>query len=148
MKLTANFSLQEFTRSHFATKNKIPNTPSDKVVERLKVLCEEVLQPVRDKIVADNPGKNIFINITSGYRSLKLNARLKGSATSFHLFGYAADCELFIDGEESNKVLYDAIQERNVFTELVWEYGTDESPDWVHVAYNPADSRKMVKRVK
>lgn len=145
-KLSENFTLKEFVRSNTASRLGIDNTPGEKELENLRHLCEKVLQPVRDKISKDNPNARVRIRITSGYRSPVLNSRLGSNPSSFHVFGMAADCELYIDDEENNSLLYHTIKDEVDFTELIWEYGDDESPDWVHVALNVDSTRKMIKR--
>lgn len=143
MELSKNFTLSEFVKSETAKRFGIDNTPDAIHIERLKVLCEKVLQPARDYFEANYP--EVFIKVTSGYRNKQLSKKVGSSTRSFHFFGYAADVELYIkiNGvfEECNKLLFDYIKENLPFTELVNEYNYS----WVHVAYNPNDSRKMVK---
>lgn len=145
MELSKNFTLNEFIRSATAKRFNIDNTPSSEHIERLKVLCEEVLQPARDYF--ESKYEDSFIKITSGYRSVDLCLKLGSSARSFHAFGYAADCELYIKQNgvfvESNKELFEYIKDNLPFTELIDEYDFS----WVHVAYNPNDSRKMIKKI-
>lgn len=84
MKITKNFRLREFTYSRTAKEHNIENRPNNIVINNIKLLCTKVLQPLRD-----NVGKEI--NISSGYRCLKVNELVGGSATSKHVFGQAAD---------------------------------------------------------
>ena len=88
MKLSKNFSLSEMTRSYTATKKGIENTPNDPQIENLRILCDNVLQPLRDAL---GP-----ITISSGFRSIKLNTAIGGSGTSQHcaLKGAASDIDL------------------------------------------------------
>lgn len=81
--LSKNFSLEELIASTTVKKN-INNTPSNDVVNNLKRLCTEVLQPIRDKYEK-------FIIVSSGYRCSKLNTTVGGSKTSQPLYGQAAD---------------------------------------------------------
>jgi len=143
--LTANFWLSEFTFSATAIRYGIDNTPPEQAVRRLALLCESILQPARDMVSSMFPGVNVSIKVVSGYRSPRLNEKVGGSQSSFHLFGYAADVELYMDGQERNDVLFSVMKELP-YTELVWEHGTDKAPAWVHVAYSEHDSRKMLKR--
>lgn len=88
MDITLNFKLEEFTYSETAIKHKIDNTPnSEFVINNIKELCLNVLQPLRDKI-----GKSIHIN--SGYRCLKVNELVGGVPTSQHVFGQAVDIKV------------------------------------------------------
>ena len=66
MKLTDNFNLKEMIQSQTALRNGIDNTPSLEHIENLKLLCENILQPLRDDY-------NLPLVITSGYRSKKIS---------------------------------------------------------------------------
>ena len=84
MRLTANFVLDEFTRSQTAARHDIDMTPGPEILANLKRLTGEVLQPLRDHL--RHP-----ITISSGYRPPELNTRIGGSKTSAHMKGLAAD---------------------------------------------------------
>ena len=84
MKLTENFTISELIYSYTAQVNKIDNRPSVQVIENLKALCENILQPLRDHFACP-------IIITSGFRSPKLNKKIGGVANSQHIEGKAAD---------------------------------------------------------
>ncbi len=137
MKLTNNFSLQELLKSQTALRKGIDNKPADpSVITNLQVLCEKVLQPVRDHF-----GKPVVIN--SGYRSPKLNKAIGGSNKSQHTKGEAADIE--IPGL-SNKELAEYIEDNLPFDQLILEFynGVDPNSGWVHVSYvNDSDNRKQ-----
>lgn len=135
MNLSANFTLKELTKSDTATRLGIDNTPDEAVIESLKLLCENVLQPVRDHF-----GKSVTVN--SGFRSPETNQATGGSKTSDHCKGQAADIE--IEGI-SNPDLAHWIMDNCDYTQLILEFYTQGQPNsgWVHVSYNPADLRKQ-----
>jgi len=87
MNLSANFNLKEMTKSDTATRLGLDNTPGEVEIENLRLLCEKVLQPVRDHF-----GKSVTVN--SGFRSPESNAAVNGSKTSDHCKGQAADIEI------------------------------------------------------
>jgi len=153
MRLSRNFLLKEFVKSATAKRFNIDNTPNSTHVKRLKVLCEKVLQPARNHFELLYGKGGSFIKITSGYRCKELTLKLGSTTSSFHYFGYAADCELYLLDNtnnkwfEANNLLFDYIKNSLPFTELIWEYGNGEQPDWVHVAYNPDDERSMIKTI-
>ena len=62
MQLSKNFNLVELTKSQTAERKGIPNDPSPDHQENLRLLCERVLQPVRDHF-------NHVVSVSSGYRS-------------------------------------------------------------------------------
>lgn len=136
MMLSKNFSLAEMTRSTTAQKKRIENVPNEAQIEFLRELCENVLQPVRDEF---GP-----IHISSGYRSPKLNVAIGGSTSSQHcaLRGAAADISMGDD----NKDIFNYIKDELVFDQLIWEFGDDENPAWVHVSYHYGHNRGQVLR--
>jgi hypothetical protein len=140
MKLTQNFSLEELTRSDTAERKGIDNSPTAEHIHNLAELCENVLQPLRDKVKHS-------IRVTSGYRSEKLNNAIGGSKTSEHSFGKAADIKLIIDGENKSEILYLAILEMGIpFRQMIWEFGDNETPSWVHISFNKDDNKKQTLR--
>ena len=136
MQLSKNFSLAEFTESNTATRNGIDNNPSAEHIHNLVELCENVLQPLRDRIGSS-------IRVTSGYRSEALNNAIGGSKTSDHSHGRAADIKLVINGVNISEELYHGIKAMGVpFKQLIWEFGDDDTPQWVHIAFDK-DNNKM-----
>ena len=137
MKLTDNFSLQELLKSQTALRKGIDNKPADpSVITNLQVLCEKVLQPVRDHFA-----RPVVIN--SGYRCPKLNKAIGSSSKSQHTKGEAADIE--IPGL-SNKELAEYIEDNLPFDQLILEFynGVDPNSGWGHVSYvGDDDNRKQ-----
>src|SRR6056300_711478 len=129
MKLSANLSLGEFTRSQTAKRRGIDNTPKGEHLEAAKLLAEKIFQPIREHF-----GKPIFIS--SGYRSMALNEAIGGSKTSQHSKGEAIDIDMDHRGGPENEEVFHYIRENLPFDQLIWEFGTDKRPDWVHVSYN------------
>ena len=135
MNLTANFSLHELTKSETALRMGLDNTPGEAETEALRLLCEKVLQPVRDHF-----GKGVKVN--SGFRSSESNAAVGGSRTSDHCKGQAADIE--IPGV-ANADLAQWIMDNLDYTQLILEFYTPGIPDsgWVHVSYDPNNLKKQ-----
>lgn len=133
--LTANFSLHELSKSETALRMGFDNTPDDEATENLRLLCEKVLQPVRDHY-----GKGVKVN--SAYRSPESNAAVGGSKTSDHCKGMAADIE--IPGV-ANADLAQWIMDNLEYTQLILEFYTPGIPDsgWVHVSYDPNNLKKQ-----
>ncbi len=131
MNLSAHVTLQEFTYSDSAVKHGINNEMSATETERAKLLCENVFEPLRSYL-----GKPIKIN--SGFRSVQLNKVLKSSSsTSQHCKGEAIDINV-------GKIGFDFIKNTLDFDQLIWEFGTSEQPDWVHVSFKKSGNRKQV----
>ena len=135
MNLSANFSLHELTKSETALRMGFDNSPDDEATENLRLLCEKVLQPVRDHF-----GKGVKVN--SAYRSPESNAAVGGSKTSDHCKGMAADIE--IPGV-ANAELAQWIMDNLDYTQLILEFYTPGIPDsgWVHVSYDPANLKNQ-----
>jgi len=135
MNLSTNFTLKELTKSDTATRLGLDNTPDEETIENLKLLCEKVLQPVREHF-----GKPVTIN--SGYRSPESNAAVGGSKTSDHCKGQA--CDLEIEGV-SNPDLAQWIMDNLEYTQLILEFYTQGQPNsgWVHVSYDPNNLKKQ-----
>ena len=140
MRLSTNFTLEEFTRSQTAIRQNIDNTPTEEHSENLKLLCEMVLQPVRDHF---GP-----IAINSGYRGVVLNKTIGGSFKSQHCQGQAADIECPGTG---NRHVADWISDNCTFDQLILEFHTPGIPDsgWVHVSFNRgSNSMPRLRAVK
>ena len=91
----------------------------------------------------------IPIGISSFYRSPKLNQKVKGSKTSQHIKGEAMDIDADIFGGITNKEIFDYIKDNLDFHELIWEYGDDDNPAWVHVSLKRVGkNKKQILRIK
>ena len=136
MNLTKNFTLSEMTKSETALRHGMDNTPGEQEIAALKLLCEKVLQPVRDHY-----GKGVKVN--SGFRHPEVNAKVGGSKTSDHCRGQAADIE--IPGV-ANAELAQWIVNNLEFRQVILEFYTQGVPDsgWVHVSYVAEDNKKQV----
>lgn len=137
MKLSAHFDLAEFTRSESAKRHGVSNDPTPEHQENLKTLCEKVLEPIR----MFNGGP---LNISSGYRSKNLNHFIGGSLSSQHCEGKAADIDMDGMTGKSNTEIFNYIKDNLDFDQLIWEFGDNNKPDWVHVSYNGAKNRKQI----
>ena len=134
VRLSKNFTLQEFTKSQIAERKGIDNIPGEIHLERAKELFENIVQKVRD-----NFGVTI---INSGYRSGDLNYAIGGSNTSQHCKGEAVDIEC---PGTPNYDVAKWIEDNLDFDQLILEFYTPGIPDsgWVHVSYNTEDNRKQ-----
>lgn len=135
MNLTANFTLSEMVKSETALRYDMDNTPGEAEIASLRLLCEKILQPVREHY-----GKGVKVN--SGFRHPEVNAKVGGSKTSDHCKGQAADIE--IPGIP-NADLAIWIMDNLEYTQLILEFYTPGVPDsgWVHVSYDPANLKKQ-----
>ena len=128
MKLSNNLSVTEVTKSNTAKRWGISNEPTIEHLENLKAIALNIFQPARNYFK-----KPIFVS--SGYRSEALNEKIGGSKKSQHSKGQALDLDAHIFGGLTNQQLFKFISDHTDFDQLIWEFGTDEEPDWVHVSY-------------
>jgi len=140
MKLSEHLTLSEVTKSDTAKRLGIDNNPTPEHLTNLKLLAENIFEPIRKHF-----GKPIFLS--SGYRSKALNSAVPGSSpTSQHCSGEALDLDQ--DGKQTgvtNKMVFDYIKNNLNFDQLIWEFGTDKNPDWVHVSWeSTGKQRKMI----
>ena len=134
MELTRNFSLLELTKSDTAIRKGINNNPNAEQIEKLKALCENILQPVRDHF-----GR---VKVTSGFRSVELCTAIGSSANSQHAKAEAADFECVgVDNAE----LADWIHRELPYDQLILEFHTPGEPNsgWIHCSYTEGMPRKQ-----
>lgn len=139
MKISEHLDLSELIRSESAKRRGIVNMPTEAHIVNLKLLAEKVFEPIRNNFRCP-------IHISSGYRSAELNKAVGGATTSQHSSGEAIDIDM--DGSPNgvtNKMVFDYIKKYLEFDQLIWEFGSAENPDWVHVSYeSTGKQRKQV----
>ena len=132
--ISEHISLSEGVRSITAKRLGLDNTPNEEHLNNMKLLAVKVFEPLR-KFVGGP------IRINSFYRGPELNKAIGGSSKSQHCNGQAMDIDDTY-GHMSNATMYNYIKENLDFDQMIWEFGTDENPDWVHVSYvNPGENR-------
>ena len=131
-RISKHISYKEAVGSNYAKQKGIKNKPNEDQVENMKLLAEEVFEPLREWV--DAP-----IKVNSMFRSLELNTALKGSKTSSHMNGEAMDITSM--GGKSNLEMFHWIKDNLCFDQLIWEFGA--APKWLHVSFNK-DNRQQV----
>lgn len=138
--ISKNISYKEATFSQTAKNLKIKNVPTEQHLKNMKAVAENVFQPLREW--ADHP-----IRINSMYRCEELNTAIRGSLNSQHIKGQAIDLSSL--GEKTNGELFEYIKENLDFDQMIWEFGDDENPKWIHVSYvNKKSNRNRILRAK
>lgn len=128
------FTINEMIRSATAKRHGIENIPDEQSRVNLKLLVENILDPLREAWGAP-------IIVDSGYRCPALNRIVKGSATSQHLTGQAADIHTLKDTVTENKMLFSLIRELKLpYDQLIDEYNYN----WIHVSYSPRHRRRIL----
>jgi len=133
-RISKHITYKEATRSVTALRLGIENKPSEYELQNMELIAEKVFEPLREAV-------NGPIKINSFYRSEELNKSIGGSSRSQHCQGRAIDIDDFY-GYVSNSYMYYYIKDNLDFDQLIWEFGTDTNPDWVHVSYVDGDSNR------
>jgi predicted nuclease of predicted toxin-antitoxin system len=135
MELSKSFTLNELTKSQEATRLGIENIPNEEHIENLKILCEKILQPLRDYY-------GMPVSISSGYRSVALCEAVGSSAKSQHTKGQAADLEIF---GLANKEVSDFIVQNLDYDQCILEFWNENEPNsgWIHCSYSSSGNRKQ-----
>jgi hypothetical protein len=134
MNLSKHVTLAEFQDSSTATTHGINNKMNESQIASAKLLCENVFEPLRSYL-------NRPIEISSGFRSLQVNKMIGGSKTSQHTKGEAMDLQIGAKG-------FNFIKDKLDFDQLIWEFGNDENPSWVHVSYSSKNRKQVLKATK
>ena len=134
-KISKHISYKEGVYSTTALRLGLKNDPSDAHLQNMKLLSEKIFEPLRAYV-------NGPIKINSFYRGDKLNEAIGGSFKSQHCSGQAMDIDDTY-GNASNAEMFNWIRAHLDFDQMIWEFGTDENPAWVHVSYvSPEKNRK------
>jgi len=137
-KISEHISYKEATYSNTATRLNIENIPNESQLANMQAIAENVFEPLREWAAAP-------IKITSFFRSRALN-NVFGAKNSAHMDGCAIDFDDTL-GKKKNAQMFHYIKDNLEFDTLIWEFGTDKNPDWVHVSYYPdRENRQRVLR--
>jgi len=134
MSISKHISYKEGVYSRTAMRRSIKNNPNAEQMENMISIAEEVFEPLR--MWVGGP-----IKINSFFRSPELNKAIGGSGKSQHCHGQAIDLDDTF-GRATNAEMYKFIKENLDFDQMIWEFGDDDNPDWVHVSYvSPEQNR-------
>jgi hypothetical protein len=132
--ISKHISYKEGVHSNTATRKGIDNTPNTEQLDNMELVAEEVFEPLRAYVGGP-------IKINSFFRCPKLNRAIGGSSKSQHCEGQAIDIDDTF-GRCTNAEMYHFIKEHLDFDQMIWEFGDDDNPDWVHVSYvSPEENR-------
>jgi len=135
MKIGKYLELADLIKSESAKRLGITNMPTQEHINNLIQLVENIYDPIRDHF-------KVNIHISSGYRSQALNAAIGGATSSQHSRGMAIDIDM--DGTNiKNSAIFDYAKTLS-FDQLIWEFGTKENPDWVHISYSPLHRKEIL----
>jgi len=138
-KISEHITYNEATHSETAKRRGIDNTPTAEQLRRMVAVANAIFEPTRNHF-----GSPIGVN--SFFRSEALNTAVGGAKQSQHVLGEAIDMDADKYGTPTNKAIFDFIRANLPFDKLIWEFGDDENPDWVHVSHRLAGNRREVYR--
>ena len=125
--ISEHISYKEGVYSITATRLGVDNTPNDEQLTNMELVAEKVFEPLREWVGGP-------IKINSFFRGLPLNTAIGGSKKSQHMKGQAMDIDDNY-GHATNAEMYHWIKENLDFDQMIWEFGNDDNPNWVHVSY-------------
>jgi D-alanyl-D-alanine dipeptidase len=138
MKIGKYLTLNDLTNSATASRFGIDNTPNKEQIDNLTNTVKFIYDKLSDHIAG--------VHVSSGYRSVKLNKKIGGSATSQHCKGQALDLVMIAKGTNTNASIFNYILHNLDYDQLIWEFGNKTQPQWVHVSYKATGNRKSVLR--
>ena len=134
MRISQHITYAEACHSHTAKRLGIPNIPNEYEMWNMVVLATEVFEPLREWVGAP-------IKINSFYRSRELNKAIGGSQKSMHCEGRAIDIDDVYE-HKTNAEMFDYITMYLDYDQLIWEFGDDNNPDWIHISYVDYDTNR------
>ena len=134
MKISKHISYKEGVKSNTATRLGIDNIPGDYELGNMTLIAERLFEPLRAWVGGP-------VKINSFYRSKVLNLAIGGSQRSQHCEGRAIDLDDTF-GYKTNAEMFHHIKENLNFDQMIWEFGSDKNPDWVHISYVSEDQNR------
>ena len=125
--ISQHISYKEGVYSTTAMRRGLDNTPNDKQLANMELLAEKVFEPLRKWVGGP-------IKVNSFFRSSKLNKAIGGSTKSQHCKGQAIDID-DTSCHKTNAEMYRFIKDELEFDQMIWEFGDDKNPNWVHISY-------------
>ena len=127
MRISDHITYAEAIHSNTAKRKSIDNTPSQVQVDAMKLIAEKIFEPLRKWVGGP-------IKVNSFFRSVTLNEAIGGVSSSQHCKGQAIDID-DVYGYKTNADMYHWIQMNLDYDQMIWEFGTDMQPNWIHISY-------------
>ena len=125
--ISKHISYKEATHSATALRRDLDNTPNDEQLKCMEEVAENLFEPLREWVGGP-------IKVNSFFRGKPVNTAIGGSRTSQHMKGQAIDIDDTF-GYKTNAEMYHYIKDNLDFDQMIWEFGDDDNPDWVHISY-------------
>ena len=136
-------TLESVCKSETAIRHDIDNKPDAIQLHAIKLLAEQIYDPLCDHFQRSIP-------YTSWFRNSVVNSMVGGARKSHHVLGEAVDLDMDLQplAVITNSSIFYYIYTNLPFDQLIWEYGNDQNPAWVHVSFSASRQRKQVLRIK
>ena len=134
--ISKHISYKEGVYSTTALRRNIENKPNEEQLANMKLIGEKIFEPLREYVGGP-------IKINSFFRGADLNKAIGGSTRSQHCKGQAMDIDDTF-GYKTNAQMYDFIKHNLDFDQMIWEFGDDDNPNWVHVSYVSPDKNRNI----
>ena len=134
MKISEHISFKEAIKSNTALRRGINNEPDDYQITNMVNIAHNVFEPLREYVGGP-------IKINSMFRCEELNEAIGGSSRSQHCEGRAIDLDDTF-GHKTNAEMFEYIRKNLSFDNLIYEFGDDNNPDWIHVSYISEDENR------
>jgi len=125
--ISKHISYHEGTYSQTGVRRDLDNTPDDKQLKRMEEVAENLFEPLREWVGGP-------IKINSFFRGEPVNTAIGGSRKSQHMKGQAIDIDDTF-GHKTNAEMYHYVKDNLDFDQLIWEFGTDKNPNWLHISW-------------
>ena len=135
--VSKNISYKEATHSSTAKRLGIDNTPTSDQFSNMIYVAENVFQPIREHF-------GVPIYLSSFFRSEALNKAIRGASNSSHTKGEAMDLDADVYGIINNADIFNFVKDNLEFDQLIWEFGDDRCPAWVHISLNKRNNRNQI----
>jgi hypothetical protein len=132
--ISKHISYKEATKSLTAIRLGLENKPNEYELSNMIGVAENIFEPLREWV-------NDPIKVNSFFRSIELNEAIGGSARSQHCQGRAIDIDDTY-GHATNAEMFNWVKENLNFDQMIWEFGDDENPDWVHISWVSKDQNR------
>ena len=133
-KISKHVSWKEATYSRTGDRRGLDNTPNEDQIKCMKDIAENIFEPLRKWVGGP-------IKINSMFRGEPVNTAIGGSRNSQHMKGQAMDIDDTF-GHKTNAEMFNYIKQNLDFDQMIWEFGTDDNPNWVHISYVSEDSNR------
>ena len=125
--ISKHISYHEGTYSRTGERRDLDNTPNAKQLKCMKEVAENLFEPLREWVGGP-------IKINSFFRGEPVNTAIGGSTRSQHMKGQAIDIDDTF-GHKTNAEMYHYIKDNLDFDQMIWEFGTDKNPNWLHISW-------------